>query len=67
MLPTNGFSMIDMGYDKEFTIKVYDLGGHERIRDIWTNYYAEVKLAGSFGSQTARVSQEEGGGMRSGV
>uniref|UniRef100_A0A1I7X0P6 Inhibitor_I29 domain-containing protein n=1 Tax=Heterorhabditis bacteriophora TaxID=37862 RepID=A0A1I7X0P6_HETBA len=21
---------------------VYDLGGHERIRDIWTNYYAEV-------------------------
>lgn len=42
VLPTNGFSMIDMGYDKEFTIKVYDLGGHERIRDIWTNYYAEV-------------------------
>ncbi|KJH43618.1 hypothetical protein DICVIV_10360 [Dictyocaulus viviparus] len=34
--------MIDMKYDDQFTIKVYDLGGHERIRDIWTNYYAEV-------------------------
>ncbi|VDO07707.1 unnamed protein product [Haemonchus placei] len=42
VLPTNGFSMIDMDYSNEFKIKVYDLGGHERIRDIWTNYYAEV-------------------------
>ncbi|KAK6726613.1 hypothetical protein RB195_004750 [Necator americanus] len=42
VLSTNGFSMIDMEYDDDFTIKVYDLGGHERIRDIWTNYYAEV-------------------------
>ncbi|KAL6732895.1 hypothetical protein Aduo_003607 [Ancylostoma duodenale] len=42
VLSTNGFSMIDMDYDDNFTIKVYDLGGHERIRDIWTNYYAEV-------------------------
>ncbi|KAK6046292.1 hypothetical protein COOONC_16199 [Cooperia oncophora] len=42
VLSTNGFSMIDMEYSDEFTIKVYDLGGHERIRDIWTNYYAEV-------------------------
>ncbi|VDL76770.1 unnamed protein product [Nippostrongylus brasiliensis] len=31
-----------MEYSDEFTIKIYDLGGHERIRDIWTNYYAEV-------------------------
>ncbi|EPB72634.1 hypothetical protein ANCCEY_08279 [Ancylostoma ceylanicum] len=42
VLSTNGFSMIDMDYDDDFTIKVYDLGGHERIRDIWTNYYAEL-------------------------
>ncbi|VDM80942.1 unnamed protein product [Strongylus vulgaris] len=42
VLPTNGFSMVDMEFDDNFTIKVYDLGGHERIRDIWTNYYAEV-------------------------
>lgn len=34
--------MIDMDYDDNFKIKVYDLGGHARIRDIWTNYYAEV-------------------------
>uniref|UniRef100_A0A158P5V4 ADP-ribosylation factor family protein n=1 Tax=Angiostrongylus cantonensis TaxID=6313 RepID=A0A158P5V4_ANGCA len=42
VLSTNGFSMIDMEYDDDFHIKVYDLGGHERIRDIWTNYFAEV-------------------------
>ncbi|CAJ0609452.1 unnamed protein product [Cylicocyclus nassatus] len=42
VLPTNGFSMIDMDFDNDFTIKVYDLGGHERIRDIWPNYFAEV-------------------------
>ncbi|WKX88740.1 hypothetical protein Q1695_008398 [Nippostrongylus brasiliensis] len=42
VLSTNGFSMIDMEYSDEFTIKIYDLGGHERIRDIWINYYAEV-------------------------
>ncbi|VDM61196.1 unnamed protein product [Angiostrongylus costaricensis] len=32
-----------MEYDDDFRIKVYDIGGHERIRDIWTNYFAELQ------------------------
>ena len=31
-----------MVYSDSFDICVYDLGGGERIRDIWDNYYAEV-------------------------
>lgn len=31
-----------MIYSEGFDIVVYDLGGGERIRDIWENYYAEV-------------------------
>lgn len=27
---------------KSYKIISYDLGGEEKIRDIWTNYYAEV-------------------------
>ncbi|CAI4223127.1 unnamed protein product [Auanema sp. JU1783] len=42
VLPTNGFSVIEFPYSQTFNIKAFDLGGGERIRDIWTNYYAEV-------------------------
>ncbi|CAJ0944610.1 unnamed protein product, partial [Mesorhabditis belari] len=42
VLSTNGFSLMEMTFDDEFKIKIYDLGGNERIRDIWQNYYAEI-------------------------
>ncbi|CAJ0572374.1 unnamed protein product, partial [Mesorhabditis spiculigera] len=42
VLSTNGFSLMEMGFDREYRLKVYDVGGGEKIRDIWRNYYAEV-------------------------
>ncbi|KIH51875.1 hypothetical protein ANCDUO_18030 [Ancylostoma duodenale] len=47
-----------MDYDDNFTIKVYDLGGHERIRDIWTNYYAENCRRGVCEKLTGRTRCE---------
>uniref|UniRef100_A0A0N5AKG2 ADP-ribosylation factor-like protein 13B n=1 Tax=Syphacia muris TaxID=451379 RepID=A0A0N5AKG2_9BILA len=41
VLPTNGFTFSKINYN---TVKIvfYDLGGGERIRDIWSNYYSET-------------------------
>uniref|UniRef100_A0A0R3RNN3 ADP-ribosylation factor n=1 Tax=Elaeophora elaphi TaxID=1147741 RepID=A0A0R3RNN3_9BILA len=41
ILPTNGFSLQEFKYRKAEII-AYDLGGSERIRSIWKNYYSEV-------------------------
>ncbi|KAL3998867.1 ADP-ribosylation factor family protein [Acanthocheilonema viteae] len=41
ILPTNGFSLQEFKYRKAEII-TYDLGGDERIRSIWKNYYPEV-------------------------
>ena len=40
---TVGFSRAEMEV-KGYKIIAYDLGGEDKIRDIWTNYYAEVSL-----------------------
>ncbi|CAD6184533.1 unnamed protein product [Caenorhabditis auriculariae] len=42
VLTTNGFSVLDMEFDDAFHLTVYDVGGAKQIRDIWSNYYAEV-------------------------
>lgn len=39
--PTVGFSMIDL-HSGRFNVKILDLGGGERIREIWHNYMAET-------------------------
>ncbi|VDN02175.1 unnamed protein product [Thelazia callipaeda] len=39
--PTKGFTLQEFKYRKAEII-AYDLGGDERIRSIWTNYYPEV-------------------------
>ncbi|VDK43124.1 unnamed protein product [Anisakis simplex] len=41
VLPTNGFILSEFKY-KNTDIVAYDLGGGERIRAIWKNYYPEV-------------------------
>lgn len=41
MAPTLGFSNIEFKLDK-YDVTMFDLGGGKRIRDIWTNYLAEV-------------------------
>uniref|UniRef100_A0A915Q5J1 ADP-ribosylation factor-like protein 13B n=1 Tax=Setaria digitata TaxID=48799 RepID=A0A915Q5J1_9BILA len=41
LLPTNGFTLQKFQYQKAEII-AYDLGGGERIRSIWKNYYPEV-------------------------
>ncbi|XP_062453027.1 ADP-ribosylation factor-like protein 13B isoform X4 [Rhea pennata] len=38
--PTVGFSKIDLKQGR-FEVTIFDLGGGRRIRDIWSNYYAE--------------------------
>ncbi|XP_048396272.1 ADP-ribosylation factor-like protein 13B isoform X1 [Stegostoma tigrinum] len=40
LAPTVGFSRIDLKQDK-FEITIFDLGGGNRIRAIWKNYYSE--------------------------
>lgn len=39
--PTNGFALQEFKFGKAEII-AYDLGGSERIRSIWKNYYSEV-------------------------
>jgi len=39
--PTNGFATASISVH-ERDIAIFDLGGAERIRDIWINYYSEV-------------------------
>ncbi|VDO43015.1 unnamed protein product [Onchocerca flexuosa] len=41
VLPTNGFTLKEFRYRKAEII-AYDLGGSDRIRSIWKNYYPEV-------------------------
>uniref|UniRef100_A0A1I8EUL2 ADP-ribosylation factor-like protein 13B n=1 Tax=Wuchereria bancrofti TaxID=6293 RepID=A0A1I8EUL2_WUCBA len=41
VLPTNGFTLHEFRFRKAEII-AYDLGGGERIRSIWKNYYSEV-------------------------
>uniref|UniRef100_A0A0K0EK13 ADP-ribosylation factor n=1 Tax=Strongyloides stercoralis TaxID=6248 RepID=A0A0K0EK13_STRER len=41
VMQTNGFSQEAIKFMKT-EITVYDLGGNDRIRDIWSNYYGEV-------------------------
>ncbi|VDK88908.1 unnamed protein product [Litomosoides sigmodontis] len=41
VLPTNGFALQQFKYGKAEII-AYDLGGGERIRSIWKNYFSEV-------------------------
>ncbi|NXM16210.1 AR13B protein, partial [Ploceus nigricollis] len=38
--PTVGFSKINLKQGR-FEVTIFDLGGGKRIRNIWTNYYAE--------------------------
>ncbi|VDM97216.1 unnamed protein product, partial [Onchocerca ochengi] len=40
VLPTNGFTLKEFRYRKAEII-AYDLGGGDRIRSIWKNYYPE--------------------------
>lgn len=40
--PTVGFRPLTMKLDEQTTIKLYDLGGGKKIRDIWDQYYHDV-------------------------
>lgn len=40
--PTIGFRPVSMSLDESTSIKLYDLGGGPRIRDIWSQYYHDV-------------------------
>jgi ADP-ribosylation factor-like protein 13B len=39
--PTIGYSSVNFVFEN-YDITLYDLGGGQKIRDIWRNYYAEV-------------------------
>ena len=39
--PTVGFSRSEVSV-KKYKLTVYDLGGSQRIRDIWSTYFAEA-------------------------
>ncbi|XP_020830473.1 ADP-ribosylation factor-like protein 13B isoform X2 [Phascolarctos cinereus] len=41
VVPTVGFSRIDLREGK-FEVTIFDLGGGQKIREIWKNYYAEA-------------------------
>ncbi len=40
--PSLGFRPISLTYKEGITVKLYDLGGGEKIRGIWKNYYHDV-------------------------
>lgn len=42
VVPTVGFSSVEMKQINKFRIEVYDLGGGPKIRSIWKNYFALV-------------------------
>ncbi|RWS26318.1 ADP-ribosylation factor-like protein 13B [Leptotrombidium deliense] len=42
VVPTIGFSTVNMKKYKSFRVELYDLGGSRSIREIWRNYYALV-------------------------
>jgi ADP-ribosylation factor-like protein 13B len=42
VVPTIGFSSIEMKQINKFACEIYDLGGGAKIRDIWKNYFSLV-------------------------
>jgi ADP-ribosylation factor-like protein 13B len=40
--PTQGFKPVSMTLNETTTVKFYDLGGGEKIRDIWPQYFHDV-------------------------
>lgn len=42
IVPTIGFSSIEMKQINKFAVEIYDLGGGAKIRDIWKNYFSLV-------------------------
>jgi ADP-ribosylation factor-like protein 13B len=40
--PTTGFRPVTLALNPQTTIKLYDLGGGKKIRDIWDQYYHDV-------------------------
>ncbi len=40
--PSLGFRPISLKYSENVTVKLYDVGGGEKIRNIWDNYYHDV-------------------------
>ncbi|KAI1287025.1 ADP-ribosylation factor-like protein 13B [Halotydeus destructor] len=42
IVPTVGFSTVEMKQFKKCKVQIYDLGGGAKIRSIWTNYFALV-------------------------
>uniref|UniRef100_A0A8R1I4F2 ADP-ribosylation factor-like protein 13B n=2 Tax=Caenorhabditis japonica TaxID=281687 RepID=A0A8R1I4F2_CAEJA len=42
VLSVNGFIIVDMDFDEQFHLKIFDVGGDRGIRGIWGNYYGEV-------------------------
>ena len=39
--PTIGFNVEEIAFGK-FDVKMYDLGGGKKIRDIWVQYFCEI-------------------------
>ena len=42
IVPTIGFSNVEMKQINDFAVEMYDLGGGAKIRDIWKNYFSLV-------------------------
>lgn len=42
VVPTVGFSSVELKQINKFGVDVYDLGGGPKIRSIWKNYFALV-------------------------
>ena len=42
IIPTIGFSNLEMKKYEKYKVVVYDLGGGIRIRSIWKNYFALI-------------------------
>ena len=42
VVPTIGFSNHEMKQFNKYKVEIYDLGGGDRIRGIWKNYFALV-------------------------
>ena len=40
--PSMGFRPISLKYNDMITVKIYDLGGGDKIRGIWNNYYHDA-------------------------
>ncbi|XP_066599835.1 ADP-ribosylation factor-like protein 13A isoform X2 [Prorops nasuta] len=41
VLPTMGFRIISLRY-KGFAVKIYDIGGSNQIRSLWSKYYTDI-------------------------